>query len=613
MDIETEEWIDDTWGMEQEDIRKWHNKTIPEFLIVQYNHGTKKVLYYDGKNCMKKYLLDYLTKENRNQITYAHNGGKFDFLKVFEILKRDKDFQKYTPEVRYAHGKIMELVVRYKSNLWRWRDSWLILQDPLEKLCESFKPIHKKLVRPPYPYEKYREQWLEYCVNDCLALAEILEMFNNTIRDLGGCIAPTIASIAMLTYRKKYQPMPLPTYFEWNNFIRRGYYGGNVEIYTMYAMDVGRPYYLYDCNSEFPAVMYENIFPVSKPTRVHYKDADECRGKCGMMECEIITPPDLDIPLLPFRTPERKLLFPLGKWTAVYEFSLVEKALDYGYHIKPLRTIEFEGEKIFKDYVGTLYPLKQQAEEGSMRETIKYLLNSLYGKFGERPEREEIITDPKESILGTLPFDNVFGYTLRKNIRNSAYHLPAIPARVTGLALIKLFEKKMEIIKNGGTIYYSDTDSIVTDLLMPTSTALGGWKKVYDIREAVFLAPKAYCLNLYNVEEPFKIKMKGFSKYFKRHLTIKDFIDALPPKNNLSPFIENRVQPASFKEIAVRNLDGFCTLVKPRSIKQIYNKREINDDLSTKPLWVKDGVAQWKEPPMDISYDDFEWDLKSDI
>lgn len=617
LDIETEEWIDDTYGLEPDDvIETWHNKPIPAFLLVFYDHTEKQVLYYDEKDCVKKFLKDYLVKAHRNQKVYAHTGGRFDFLKIYETLKRDKYFKKFLPEIRYAHGKIMQLIIRDKhNNIWNFRDSWLLLQDSLDNLCKGFKPQHKKLVRPPYPYKKYKKQWMEYCVNDCLALAEILDMFNKTISDLGGCIGATIASTAMMTFRKRFLKQDLPTYFEWNDFIKKGYYGGRVEIFNMYAMECGKPYYYYDCNSEFPSVMYSNIFPVSKPRRVCYKEPDDCIGKCGIMECKVKAPPDLDIPLLPFRSPDGKLLFPLGTWTGAYEFSLIEKALLYGYEIKPLRTIEFKGEPLFKDYVGTLYPLKQQAEDGAMRETIKYLLNSLYGKFAERPNWEEVITDPKESMHGALPFDNEFGYCLKKTFRNSAYHLPAISARVTALAQLKLYEMFEKIQRIGGTVYYCDTDSVITDVILPTSSELGDWKRGvkaedkqnYDLAEAVFLAPKAYCLKLYKTDQECRTVMKGFSKYMKKHMTIQDFINALPPKNILEPFIEYRVQPASFKEIAVRNLDGFCTIVKPRSIQQIYNKREILNDLSTKPLQVIDGVIQWKEPPMEIAYSDFEW------
>ena len=501
MDIETERWLDydELKDIDPEKLKKdWHNHPLPPFLICYYNHVTKEKKVFEGKDCMKDFLLFYLTHKNRNVITYAHNGGKFDFTSLHETLVKNSCFDKFTPQLIYVNGGIMLIRIKDKNNnKWQFRDSLYLLKKGLAKLCESFKPKTMKLKMPSYPYEQHKLDWINYCMNDCISLAQILEIFNNiVINEIGGCIGLTASSTALRTWRKKFQKYPIPTYFRWNNFIRLGYYGGRCEVFNLYSPKTA---YLYDVKSMYPYVMAHNTFPMSVPRRVYYRDAWDCVGKCGFMECDIVTPKDLDIPLLPYRhTVSNKLLFPLGQWSGVYEFSIIEKALMLGYEISPHRTIEFDGDYLFDEYIKTIYPYKEN-NTGAIYDIAKLLMNGLYGKTGERPERELIITDPDADIEGTFPMPyDPMGYTTKKITKYSAHHLPAIASRVTALAQIKMFEMFEQIQKRNGTIYYCDTDSVITDIEIKSGSKLGDWELEKKITRGVFFAPKAYCYEYYD-------------------------------------------------------------------------------------------------------------------
>jgi hypothetical protein len=586
-DIETTSWPDDTSALSEEEKLSWHNKRIEPFLAM-FTDG-KRRLFWEGPDCISQFLHDHLQHKNRKWITYAHNGGKFDFLSLYETLIRDPVLNELFVATPFlAHGRIIALRIKDKhKHTWHFRDSYSLLLASLDRLCKAFKPDHVKLKRPECSYEDDPFAWKEYGMNDCLSLYDILTMFNETIRDVGGCVGYTVASTAMLTFRKRFLKEEIPNYFPYNTLFRNGYYGGRVEIINMYAPEKGSPYYYYDVNSEYPAVMYENKFPISYPRLVSYDDVSECFGKSGIMRARVTAPEYLTIPLLPYREPiTKKLLFPVGSWTGFYEFSLIEKAARLGYEITPLSCYEFEDDYLFREYVGTFYSLKQQSD-GALRETMKRLLNSLYGKFGERHEREELITDPDEDITGAYPYDDVFGYSIRKYIRYSAYHLPAIAARVTALAQIKLYEYLQQAVKAGGALYYMDTDSLVTDVRLPTSSNLGGLKKEYDIRSAVFLAPKTYCLRLYDDNEE-RIVLKGFSHYFHKHLSYNDFEEALLTRD-LSKFTEESIGPASLKTVHIRHMDGFVTALQKKSLVSFYDKREILPDYSTRPLHIQQG------------------------
>jgi len=592
VDIETNRWLDyeELKDIPYEDLeRDWHGKRIKPFLVGFYNHVTKEKKTFEGKNCMRDFLQFYLTKKHRNTVTFAHYGGKFDFTSMHETLVTCEEFQQFIPKIVYVNGGIMILrVVDKHKNAWQFRDSSYLLKDGLAKLCKNFKPKTRKLKMPPYPFYKHKPQWRKYCLNDCISLAMILEIFSDVlVNKIGGSIGLTASSTALRTWRKKFQKYPLPTYYYWNKFIRKGYYGGRCEVFTMYAPGKA---YLYDVKSMYPSVMVKNEFPMSSPRKMFYQDAWDCTERCGFMECDVITPEDLDIPVLPYRNPTNdKLLFPLGNWTATYEFTQIKKALQMGYKITPHRAIEFEGDYLFTDYVRTIYPYKED-KQGALAGVAKLLMNGLYGKYAERPEREIIITEPEADIEGTFPISgDPMGYTTKKIIKYGAHHLPAISAKVTALAQIKLYEAFEYIHNRRGTIYYTDTDSVITNVKIPSGVKLGDWELKEEITRGIFFAPKAYCYEYYDQEEQkYKLiqKIKGFSKDFTKTLHFEDFRRALPPENDFSALKEPSIHPSSFKEISTRHLPGFSMIVKKRNIKTPYDKRALEGEYSTKPLTI---------------------------
>lgn len=593
VDIETDEWIDDTYGMDKAEIQAWHNKRINVHLVSFYDGDLVK--NFTGKNCVEDFFNFYLTFSHREYVCFAHNGGKFDFIALYETLTHSPSFaEKFWAKPLLVHGRIIAFTIHdKKKHVWHFRDSYPLLLSSLDNLSKSFNPGHKKSKRPSVPFSEASEEWIKYCGQDCFALYEILQMFIRIIENVGGVVGYTAPSTAMLTFRKKFLHREIPTYFPYNNLFRNTYFGGRVEVFNMHAKETSKPYNYYDVNSLYPSVMGSNEFPISYPKRVYYSSAKNCIGKCGVMECDVSTPKDLYLPVLPYRH-EQKLFFPLGKWRGWYAFPFIEKALSLGYKIKPLRVYEFESANIFKEYVETFYKLKCE-QDGAYRNIMKILLNSLYGKFGERQEREELITDPDESLEGSYLYDDLFGYSIRKYSRFSAYHLPVIASYVTSYAQLAWYEIAEKVIEKDKTLFYGDTDSIVTDMDIPTSTTLGELKLEHEIIEGVFLAPKAYCIR---VKEEDKIVLKGFSNSFRKHITMEDFRNALPPKNDFRPFHEDVVHPASLKQIHVRKLDGFVTMVDKKSMKEVYDKRQILQDLGTKPWKIPFAVNSTKQNPM---------------
>ncbi len=108
-----------------------------------------------------------------------------------------------------------------------------------------------------------------------------------------------------------------------------------------------------------------------------------------------------------------------------------------------------------------------------------------------------------------------------------------VAALVSGYARVHMLQIMQDIhharyrkamVRAGGSVYYTDTDSIVTDYPLHEHTPdmvgseLGQFKLEYEIKEAYFISNKTYCLVLNNGD--IVIKCKGVNK---DSLSLEDF------------------------------------------------------------------------------------------
>jgi Lhr-like helicase len=147
--------------------------------------------------------------------------------------------------------------------------------------------------------------------------------------------------------------------------------------------------------------------------------------------------------------------------------------------------------------------------------------NTFYGRLGMNPERleEEIISnlDENKKYEKIIEKNGVYlGYNRKeKNISNVV-----ISASITSKARIKLYRGIKEVIKNGGRVLYTDTDSIIAAFNKKKYEVVIDKKMgevLFDskkedtvIEDAVFAMPKTYALKYKNGKEV--VKIKGFNK-----------------------------------------------------------------------------------------------------
>ena len=292
-----------------------------------------------------------------------------------------------------------------------------------------------------------------------------------------------------------------------------------------------------DVTSLYPWVNKTSVYPKGHPTFISQPGHTDIRPYFGLIRCQVLPPRELYHPVLPYRH-DSKLLFPLcatcvkeemdkplldrsyhcphtdeqRTLTSTWCSPELSKAVDLGYQVQYIYEVWHFPETckgLFADYVNTWLKIKQEAggwppgvdddetkrqqyirdyyeHEGiqleyakieynpGLRTLAKMMLNSMWGKFGQRLNKTQVRTfdDPHQfhQFLDTDTLDvrNVFVINDDKVEVHYQYqdkNIPVSPnlnifvaAFTTCWARLKLYKALEQL---GERVLYYDTDSVI--------------------------------------------------------------------------------------------------------------------------------------------------------
>lgn len=494
-----------------------------------------------------EWLIPQCKQHKRFRTIYAHNGGGWDWLSFLQwfITNRDR-LSKTSVGLIEAQSSLVYLEVgftcqkgtenEHSRSTIKLCDSLYLLRSPLNDLAR--KILGSENGKTESNIESVWDAWrndkprfYEYVRQDCDLLVRVLEKTLELIREK---IAPidklgiTIGGLAMNVYRTIWSKRDAPIYTDLPDdveaFCRKGYHGGRVEVFKHgYYPDIR----VYDINSLYPSAMVNTTVPVSSrglwTTRLYNLHIGCYQVQFNQKKRDI--PPVL-----------------LGEdGNGAYEGSGVfySPELRLLREVDPKADIEIERGwvftdcgKIFDEFVGTLYALRQSADsDPAVSLLAKYLLNSLYGKWAQRGDREKLVVfdslesayaaeldvmrynkevdeynttkpsgHPSKSKRGLEPLnrdeENSMLWKETEQVRVEHAHV-AIAGVITSQARCQLYKGILAGIKTG-TIVYVDTDSVHTTGRLPSEivgNGLGQFKleTVGDVRyEGVYVGKKLY-------------------------------------------------------------------------------------------------------------------------
>lgn len=327
-----------------------------------------------------------------------------------------------------------------------------------------------------------------YCRRDTAICREAVLGLVRFLRDRDlGSWADTISSVAFKSFRYRFMrhAIELHIHPEATALERAAYHGGRTE--AAFIGDVEElPVYLLDVNSLYPSVMLDRLFP-TRLLQYHVGDLEALRAT---VETGGLVIADVDVsierPTLPHV--DDKLLFPVGRFRSSLCTPELEIAFREGTVHEVYGWAVYEGAPIFTDYVTFMYRERLKAREEN-REAVavlfKYLMNCLYGKFGQRQENWVCLgkAPPDAPEVGVTEYIDKNGDVLTERIFGGyrwvvagplveAYNsFPAIAAFVTSYARVVLLggmrvvgdyepDRADRDARAGREFYYCDTDSL---------------------------------------------------------------------------------------------------------------------------------------------------------
>jgi len=542
--------------------------------------------FYDQKEA-----YEYLRTRLKGYWVIATNLG-FDITSLFFNTEYWNEFDIISNGGFMLSAKNSKLGIQFLDTL-NWHKASVA---QLGKIINMPKLDHPSFLGKRKPLNPCEEKTLrDYNKRDCEISYYFSLWLQEQINKIGGELKITIASTALDIWKRKFNKKVLVK--EDRIFKKRGietnlrnkifnaYYGGRTEtLQRGYYEDL----YYYDFNSLYPSVMV-NKLPLPNSVCYHkegsIKDLYHREG-VSFVTIEHVTD---ELPLLPYRY-NGKLTFPTGKITGWWTHLEIRKAVENGYILHDVKeTISYSlGFYPFNEYVNIFYDKRLEAKKkGDSSQLIyKILMNSLYGKFGERKHKivkhfdfktvsdKELkeIRSHHESELSIN--DDGKGYFTYEEECNSAHVFPILPVYITAMARIKLWEKARTLDP-----LYMDTDSIVTKQKLPSSNKLGELELEHKIDKAIFIKPKMYYFK--DGEEEI-IRMKGVP-----HATKKQFKQVLDKDSiEYTKFVK-------LKEGIRRNLKVNSILKMTKSLDLEDNKREWITPFSlipekSKPLKIKE-------------------------
>jgi hypothetical protein len=520
----------------------------------------------DKKEVFKniKEFMDWLLNKpwsKKNIHLWSHNGAKFDLIYLLPFVGEAK--------ILGDIHNIKQMRIDYNGKVFKTFDLFLTFPNSLKSLSKMFNTEHSKLdqelmlnITNEQDVLSNWEELCKYCYHDCLVLKEIIIKFRDSLLELNieipNCWVST-ASLANSIFVQNYMDNTIyGLLFDEYHIFQRSYFGGFTTVLTP-SMSKG---YCYDINSSYPSVMVGRIPVINKmygyPKLINFLEDELVNvdlnfdNNEGTIRFFHITSwkfnSDIYLSPFPVRKNEGNFYMLNGEdlwvWDHILNWIKNNPVFSFKYSIKLDKYYEFGTDYIYRNYVDFFYERKNKfkKENNDIQASLsKILLNSLYGKTGQKEFGKTIVTninnlkeklEDKSTILKIdsmkkLDEDNVLIKYNYMNIHPRGIgSLIYIANYITSKARLKLFEMIYDIIyKFYGKVYYVDTDSIFCDIELPkeyvSETELGLWKMEYPVVKARFFGSKAYVIQIHEDKinedkrfDVFKTRFKGIpAKY----------------------------------------------------------------------------------------------------
>lgn len=449
---------------------------------------------------------------------------------------------------------------------------------------------------------------IAYCARD----VEIIRLFycqliKFTLENDFGSFAETIASQSFIAFRNRFMNREIFCHDRKAviNLEREAYHGGRVEAFYIGLIDT--PIYKLDVNSMYPYVMKEYSYPVKMIYDTHdYSVADLFEAIDMGLLITAHVHARIDDNCIGIIDDNGRFIFPVGENVECYlstpELLLLRDRINSVEYVAV-----YESGFIFSDFVDFFYEKKKNSKDNPTYAALyKLILNSLYGKFGQRKEEwidvnnvdlgdETSMQVYNEEIDDIDEYRQLLGKVQKKaHVMKNAYNaMVGIAAHVTAYARCYLW--RMMEIAGKGNVYYVDTDCLFCteqgyiNLQSHIDSSMLGYLKL----EGIFSSGAIYGNKDYRLTET--IEKYPYRKHTTKHKGVRKSAQ-LVSKNTYEQLKFNK-----WSVLSRRNIRGGILIQTTRkNLKRIYDKSTVQNTGWTIPLIINDDINYDDVPPLDL-------------
>jgi hypothetical protein len=353
----------------------------------------------------------------------------------------------------FGPERIAECSLRFGASYLvtaRWKR--VHFRDTVRHLPLSVKELGKLVGLP----KLRRSSSVAYCLRDTTITYRTARFLHETFKRLRVRPRNTLAATAYALWSERFFDREVRSApGEIVKAAREAYHGGRTEVFRPGMSGRVR---VIDANSMFPWAMISDELPVPwGPYRKARLD-DEAHP-LGLYR--VLVRSDIAVPILPVRM-EDGTAYPNGAWQAWITGPEVLYCRARGVDVRIMGGFHFlEACRPFDSYIARMFQLKNQSR-GPTRLMYKLLLNSLYGKFGQKGGRIIFQKLRDYERRPDPPLARIWNGLAVYRVESKAPPWGNVvwAAFVTARARIRLHREIERIRERGGTVLYCDTDSV---------------------------------------------------------------------------------------------------------------------------------------------------------
>lgn len=458
-------------------------------------------------------LFDLPRKVLAKTVFYSHNA-EFDWRYLIDPIRALFADQFFMVPCERCEGtcyeiKIFSITERTAKGepvlITTLRDSMALFPGGLAKFTKSFAPTMAKQdigLDKGVKFDPENPVHVEYAKNDVVSLVEALKNFDRLVyKNYGVHIKGTTASTAFAAWQVT---IPEGQYHDRVSadaeaFIRRCYFGGLVQLNAP-VKQLLASVVTFDRNSSYPACMRFGV-PFGKAIFTFKRVED----KPGFHRVTAHVPKDMILPIVPHRNDCGEVCWPTGTFETFMSTIEIDYMTSRGARFEVHEGYYFPAglSMCFAEFVDKCEKLRRECQDTKDLATeivVKLMQNSVYGRFGMKPEGKECVMSFEGMPEGFAPgideetgqLSDVFFY--KATIRTTNYMLPHYAAWITANARIELDKDTEALGRN--LCRYRDTDSASIEAENVTCDRVGKdygqLKDEGQKQDVMYIGPKNY-------------------------------------------------------------------------------------------------------------------------